>query len=290
MEKENWMKREDRSPQVMRTVFLLFVIVASLALAEGCSSSMQLASRWSSQPIHIDGNVAEWADSTVFIEKEGVRCGVMNDGDYLYLCLLSSKQGLGRQIMFRGMTVWFDPNGGEKKTVGLRFPLGMPRAGLPEMTEGENPEQNVNRPDAFERQALSEFEFLGPAENDRQRVSRLQGQGVEIHLTATAERFVYKLKIPLRYSSQHPYALETRPGSAVGIGIEPNAAQRAQEGERGGGESRGEGGRGGGRGGMGGGRGGRMPGGAGSGGARPAAGAATLPSFWSHVQLAEKTQ
>ena len=43
LEKENWMKRVDRLPQVMRTVFLVLVVVAFLALVEGCSSSMPLA-------------------------------------------------------------------------------------------------------------------------------------------------------------------------------------------------------------------------------------------------------
>jgi hypothetical protein len=254
----------------------------------GCGSTQQLASKWSEGPIRIDGSLRDWSDSTAFVEKDGIRYAVMNDGQYLYFCLLSSKAGLGRQMMFRGMTVWFDPNGGEKKTIGLRFPIGMGGMGRSEIPvrppEEEQGQQGV-RPEEFPRQTPNEFEYLGPGENDRQRVSRLQGQGIEIHLTATLERFLYELKIPLQYSSQHPYSVETHAGARIGLGVESNTAQRMTESMRGGeGVEGGRPGAGSGRGG------GRMGGGMGRGGGQmPGGSQANMTiSFWSHVQLAEK--
>jgi hypothetical protein len=274
---------------------LLFsIILVSLGLMtfsiNGCTSTQQLVSRWSENPVRMDASLSDWADSTVFAEKDGIRYGVVNDGEYLYLCMLSSKANLGRQIVFRGMTLWFDPNGGEKKTIGIRFPIGGMGAGRPEMGQqpDQDPEQRGSRLEEMERQSLNEFEYLGPGENDRQRVSRLQGQGLEMHMTTTPERFVYKLKIPLQYSSTHPYAIETHAGAKIGVGIESNSAPRMAEGQRGG-EGRGEGTEGG-RPGGGGGRGGRgMQGGMGRGGQRPG-GSASLVSFniWSRVQLADK--
>jgi hypothetical protein len=272
------------------------VVVAFLAIATssfmGCSSTQQLASKWIENPIRIDGSLRDWSDSTAFIEKDGIRYAVMNDGEYLYLCMLSSKANLGRQMTFRGLTVWFDPNGGDKKTIGLRFPIGMGGMGRSDMA-GRNPEdeqgQQGARPEESPRQAPNEFEYLGPGENERQRVSRLQGQGVEIHLTATPERFLYELKIPLQYSSQHPYAVETHAGAKIGIGVESNTAQRMTEGARGGeGQEGGRPGAGGGRGGGG----GRMGGGMGRGGGQMPGGsqANVNISFWSHVQLAEKVR
>jgi hypothetical protein len=278
--------------------FLHFsIITAFFALLilsiDGCSSTQQLASKWSENPVRMDGGLGDWADSTVFVEKDGIRYGVANDGEFLYLCLISSKANLGRQIMFRGMTIWFDPNGGDKKTIGIRFPIGGTGMGRPEMGQqqpDQDPGQRENRLEEMERQALNEFEYLGPGENDRIRVSRLQGQGLEMHMTATPERFLYKLKIPLQYASQHPYAVETHAGAKIGIGIESNTAARMAQGEPGG-EGRGEG-VGGGRGGAGGGRGGgRMGGGMGGGGQRPGGSVAAVNfSIWSRVQLAEKSR
>lgn len=256
-------------------VTLLFAI-----LLDGCAGAVQVASRWDDHPIRIDGNSSDWTDSTLFVQKDDFRLGVMNDDQYLYLCLMSNQPNLGRQLMFRGMTIWFDPNGGEKKAFGLRYPLGMGGMGMPVRSEGEEGERSGGRFDPETSPALSEFEFLGPNENDRQRVSKLEAQGVEVELKSTQDRFVYELKIPLAYSSLHPYALETRPGSAIGIGVESNAPQRSASAER----DEGYGGRG--RG-AGGGRGGRTPGGMGRGGQRPD-GANTTFSFWGHVQLAEK--
>jgi hypothetical protein len=260
-----------------------------LTLINGCSSTQQLASKWSERPIRIDGNLRDWSDSTTFAEKDGVRYAVMNDGNFLYLCLLSSKPGLGRQIMARGMTVWFDPNGGDKKTIGIRFPVGMGGMGRQEMS-ARPPEDEQGRRGAREqgldREPLNDFEYLGPGENDRQRVARLQGQGVELHLTATQERFLYELKIPLQYSSQHPYSIETHAGGNIGIGVESNTAQRMPE------EMRPSEGTEGGRPGMGAGRGGgRMPGGMGRGGQTRATAPSSINfNFWSHVQLAEKAR
>ena len=156
-----------------------------LALINGCTSTLQLVSRWSENPVRMDANLGDWTDSTVFIERDGIRYGVANDGEFLYLCLLSSKPNLGRQIVFRGMTIWFDPNGGEKKTIGIRFPIGGLGMGRPEMDQrqpDQDPEQRGNRLEEMERQSLNEFEYLGPGENERQRVSRLQGQGLEMHI------------------------------------------------------------------------------------------------------------
>ena len=259
----------------------------------GCSSSVQLASKWSGTPVHIDGNLKEWSDSTLFVEKEGIRWAVMNDDEFLYLCVMSAKPNLGRQIISRGMTVWFDPNGGNKQTMGVRFPIGTGRGGAPprEEGEGEDTDQRGNRVPAMRLQSLNDFEFLGPTEKDIQMVPRMQGQGVELHLTSIPERFVYELKIPLASSSSHPYAVESHPGAAIGVCVETNTQRRGQgpEGE-GQGEGRGEGGRGGGRGGMGAGRGGgRMPGGMGPGGTRLSDGNVSF-SYWSHVHLAEKAR
>ncbi|MDP2885290.1 MAG: hypothetical protein Q8P51_09755 [Ignavibacteria bacterium] len=265
---------------------LIFSIAAALVFfLQGCGSSLQLTSKWSEHKIQIEGDLKEWSDSALFVQKDDIRCGVMNDNEFLYVCVISSKPNLGRQVMFRGMTVWFDPNGGEKKTLGIRFPIGMGGRDIMTRPEGDEGGQRGYRVEAMERQALNEFEYVGPTEMDLQRVSRLQGQGVEMHLTSTPERFVYQLRVPLAYSSAHPYAVESRPGAPIGVGFETNTPQRPGQ-PTGGGEGRGDGGRGG-QPGMGGGRGGRIPGGAGPGGMRPEMSNVSF-SIWTHVQLAEK--
>ncbi|OGU26007.1 MAG: hypothetical protein A2X66_09790 [Ignavibacteria bacterium GWA2_54_16] len=266
-------------------------------LASGCGSTLELPSRWADTRIQIDGNLRDWVDSTTFVEKDGIRCGVMNDTENVYVCMMSSTPNVGRQLIMRGMTIWFDPNGGEKKIIGVRFPVGAMRPGMmrPEMRDrrptearARAPEERRQRFDEIEREALQEFEFLGPGADDRQRVLRIQGQGVEFHITATPERFVYEMKIPLEYSSRHPYAVESYAGSMIGVGFDSSLQERAI-----GGASNGEspegvppgGVRAGGRGG----RGGGMPGGMRPGGMLQGGTDATF-SFWTHVRLAERAK
>jgi uncharacterized membrane protein YgcG len=292
--KEEMMRQHSELRSAWHGLLACVVTVIFAALLDGCAGAVQVASRWDDNPIRIDGDSSDWTDSTVFVQKDDFRLGVMNDDKYLYVCLMSNLPNLGRQVMFRGMTIWFDPNGGEKKTVGIRYPIGMGGMGMPvraeggEGNQGDQGDRDRSRFDPETSPALSEFEYLGPSENDRQRVSKLEAQGVEVQLKSTQDRFVYELKIPLVYSSQHPYSLETRPGSAIGIGVESNAPQRSQFAQRGEGSGRGGVGGGEGRGFGGGGRGG-MRGGmrGGAGGERPSGSNANF-SFWGHVQLAEK--
>ncbi|HTY37240.1 MAG TPA: hypothetical protein VMH23_09025 [Bacteroidota bacterium] len=271
---------------------MLFAFASAAAFAmQGCGSSLQIASKWSDHALQVDGDLKDWSDSTLFVQKDDIRCAVMNDDEYLYVCVLSSKPRLGPQVMMRGMTVWFDPNGGDKKTYGVRFPIGGRGVNLLNRPEDEETDQRGNRLDAMQRPSVTDFEFLGPTEKDVQMVSRMQGQGVAMHLTSTPERFVYQLRIPLAYSSAHPYAIESHSGAKVGVGIETNTFQRptgAEGGEEG--QGRGEGGGGGGgRGGMtgrGGGRGGRGGGGAMMG--NRSGNAQIAFSVWMKTQLAEK--
>ena len=48
---------------------------------------------------------------------------VVNDGEFLYLRMSASDAGTRMEIMRLGMTVWFDPAGGTKKKLGLRYPV-----------------------------------------------------------------------------------------------------------------------------------------------------------------------
>ena len=65
-----------------------------------------------------------------FVEKENVSVGFFNDQDYLYVSLISSARYPQRQFMARGFTIWFDPDGGKNKELGIKFPLGMMEVGM----------------------------------------------------------------------------------------------------------------------------------------------------------------
>ncbi|MEX2088607.1 MAG: hypothetical protein WEB62_02510, partial [Bacteroidota bacterium] len=188
-----------------------------------------------------------------------------------------------RGIFMRGLTLWFDPNGGERETFGLRYPIGMMERGMDVLPRGRRSDPDPDSSGRYSRPLLREFEFLGPDERDRQRVGTVAGKGVEVELRSSREGFIYEAKIPLRYSLEHPYALETRAGETIGFGVELGSGFQGRPGGAGMGVPGSDGGRGrpgGGRGGVRGG--GRMPAGgpAGEGRVEPV-------NFWFSVQLAD---
>jgi hypothetical protein len=259
---------------------VMFPVLLVAATLQGCGSSVELASNWSNSAVVIDGKADEWSSSLMPIKDSPVMLGMRNDQDYLYLCLKSSDRQLRQQMMVAGMIVWFEPKGGDQ--IGIHYPLGMtggipsgigpaegglpgdeppfggpPDAGPPEQGFGEG--RNGIMPEL-----VKELEVLGPGKNDVKRMSLLETPGIEVGLGQSGGILVYELKIPLKKSEKHPYALASSPGSTVDVNFETGKLTRPS-GLSGGMPGGGGGPRGGGPGGMG-------PGGGGPGGGGPPSG------------------
>ena len=198
----------------------LFVASVSLIglFGPGCSNTVELASSWNSQEAKIDVPATEWKSGLTEIKDSHVFVGIKNDQNYIYLRLLTTEEQFRRQMMRTGLTVWFESEEGKK--LGILYPTGVfTRSGIP---PSPNPESN---PDPEERnrisqQALRDVELLGPGKNDRNLFSILELPGITVKLENSQGSTVYDLKVPLRESSDHPYALATAAGSMVKIGIE----------------------------------------------------------------------
>jgi hypothetical protein len=191
-------------------VSLFFVIFIG-----GCSGA-KLASTFSQMDIEIDGDIGDWEQLPAYTQRDGIRLSIANDREYLYILFVTSQRDIARQVLMRGMTLWFDPNGGTKRTIGLAYPLGILEPGMRDI---ERPDRLEMRQDVMNR-SLNEFEFYGPQEHDRLRVAKTQGKGIEVEVNDERSLFIYEAKIPLIFSARQPYAIEASPGSAVGLAIE----------------------------------------------------------------------
>jgi hypothetical protein len=212
-----------------RVWFILFFAASLLCLA-GCRA-LELESGWRNKEIKIDGKNTEWHEVMIDLEKAGVFVGFLNDEANLYACLTVGSPILRANLLRQGLTVWFDPAGGRKKTFGLRFPIGRERNPDQER-RGQGPEffgpdryGRENGPDEegmqeYIEKALTELEILGPGKNEIERMPLAQAAGIEIKLVPSRGLTVYELKIPLVRSEQHPYAVGALPGQVVGLGIE----------------------------------------------------------------------
>ncbi|MFB3131881.1 MAG: hypothetical protein ACE10K_05090 [Rhodothermales bacterium] len=234
------------------TPSLALLLLAAL-LFGGCGSTTALQSTSLDREITVDGQIEDWQGALTPIEKKNLSLGLLNDGAYLYLALVLRDRQQVNQMMALGFTVWFDADGGKEKTLGIRFPLGL-RASGAEFSPRDMQQNPDARREMFEA-SLTELDIL-ESEEKSLRFPLGAVQGIDVMAKMNAGTLVYELRIPLRKSDAHAFAIGAEPGEVIGVGLETPEIDREaiQSGGRGGG--RGGGGRGG-FGGGGGGRGGR---------------------------------
>lgn len=209
----------------MNRKLMLCNIVLGLAAAVWAGDQKEVASAWGQAEFKIDGADSEWAGALTYFEKTKLAYAFRNDSSDLYLCFEFEPE-IRRQVAMFGFTVWFDATGQEKKTFGVRFPIGLfnfDDTAMPDpMAMRENPER-------FQSQLalmLREVEVFGPEKDDRNRFNHsgvfgLQAAGVESFGTLICE-----LKIPLAIATGRPYAIGTAAGKTVNVGFEMGAMDR----------------------------------------------------------------
>jgi hypothetical protein len=289
----------------MRSIFGR-VCCGSLLLAGGfatlaASEKPHFDSQLRDGAIAIDGRYDDWYGNLQPFEQAPVAIQFLNDKDFLYMRLTASASAERREILRQGFTVWFDPAGGTKKHLGIRYPVvehgtggdeggrggyggfgGGSRHGGERGGEGDAPPSG---PSAGDR-----IDVLGPGKDDARMLTRDHAPGIDVAIREEQGTLQYELKVPLVHNSDHPYAIDAQPGKAVGVGLEAGKPEGGGYGAHPAGGGGGMGGFGGGMGGRGGGMGGRGGGGHGGGGGRGGGGddhAAAKPlKGWATVTIA----
>ena len=286
--------RESGQRSFRREACAAALVAATLGLAAACKQ-VELASAWVTGGVEVDGANDEWIGATTYFEKQEVTVGLLNDDEFLYVSLVTSGP-IGRQAMATGLTVWFDPEGGQDEWYGIRFPVppdrsgrqggrrgGDPRAGG---RDGARPGRGAS-PQSPDR--LRQVELVGPGELNRRRLPLPVGGGLEVAVRNNGPTFVYELKLALARNDDFRMGLGVEPGSEIGVRLVTGNVGGEGRGGRGGfGVGGFGGGGGGGRGGGGGGRGG------GGGGGRGGPGGGDRPErpdplkLWAKVQLSAR--
>lgn len=216
--------------------------IVCAALFIGCIR-LEMNSKWLDRNITIDGSDAEWENAKAYVEKANASIGAFNDGEFLYLCLISMDRRIEGQILGRGLTVWLDPKGGRDKSFGIHFPLGFHGMGAnpygsawksPTPDEGTQPggtdrefsesvEDTTGRMFRDSRNIMetqTDMEILGPGKKDLLRMPVKGAQGVEVKMGLADGRLVYELKVPLVRKEGFPYAVGIGAEKTVSVGFE----------------------------------------------------------------------
>ncbi len=255
---------------------VLFLGLAFTTLA--ASEKPHFDSQLRDGAITIDGKYDDWYGNLQPFEQAPVAIQFLNDTDYLYMRLTASATAERREILRQGFTVWFDPAGGTKKHLGIRYPVvehgvggddgrsggyGGYGGGRRPGGSGSGGEQGGDRETPSDPSPGDRIDVLGPGKDDARMLTRDHAPGIDVAIREEQGTLQYELKVPLVHTTDHPYAIDAVPGKPVGIGLEAGKAEGSGGGRPGG---FGGGGGGGGMGGFGGGRGGGMGGHGGGGG------------------------
>ncbi len=233
-----------------------FVFTAVAALLYSSCGPVELQSRWPESVVTIDGANQEWNDEVSFLEDPGVVISVSNDAEYIYLCLMTSRRSVQRQVMLQGLIVWFDGGNGKKKDFGIKFPLGMSETGdmRPDRESGGAGEPEPGTRSGERRGAgpgdgqrmfdemfdagiatQTEFDVIGPAGTGVRRVEFGEIKRIEVKAGRSRGTFVYELKVPLHREGDDFYAVNSNAGDVVGMCLESPEIDREAMRERWGG-------------------------------------------------------
>jgi hypothetical protein len=231
----------------------------------------------------VDGQLDDWAGALTPLGNEPLSVQIVNTADAVYLRLVASDASMRGQIQRRGLIVWFDESGGNKKRLGIHYPVvvggygggsgggrgyGRHGGGGSDSSGGESGDSTQHETPNQDTQPTDRVDILGPGKDDARSLTLDHASGIEAAMRVVQGSLQYELKVPLTKTTDHPYAIGAAPGATIGVGFETPKAEGRPGGSSGGYGGGGGGGGygGGGHGGMGGGMHGR--GGGGGGGMR----------------------
>ena len=280
----------------MQTANLRYTVpVLALLLAVGCAHE-PVKSRWIGSDLSVDGRGGDWSTVALhYHDKMKLSYGIVNDQNCLYVMIIVRDRHTERMINHRGLTVWFEADGGREKDFGIRYAGGKHSfrtfSGIAE--EGRSPmhDPGMMRPPEPPPEPKGTFSLL--TGRDTPRIIPEGGmQGVQAAAEKKGGVTCFELEIPLSCDPGRGFAFCAMPGSKVEVGFEIEAVSPEEReaimakmkkaaGRRGGGGGRGGGGMRGGMGSKG------PPGGMPDGGRQALMKTLDAQEFWVEVTLAE---
>jgi hypothetical protein len=198
---------------------LMLLGLSALVSAIAYASTAERASAWRDRDIMIDGSDEEWRGQELPVSKQRFSLGIMNDGEWLYICLPTKDAGTRTQIGTAGLVVWVDPEGGKKRRFGVHFPVPNPpqSPGMRRPMPQPEPPGEGEGPQIPGQQMVG---ILGPGKNDAKLVPADEAGGIEARVGVHGDLAVYEMKVPLARSAEHPYAPNVQAGQTVRLEIE----------------------------------------------------------------------
>ena len=201
---------------------------AVLSLAGYAAKTFTFETRWRDREIAIDGRNEDWRGRLGYLKNPAALVGFLNDEGFLYVCFTTNDPILRSRLARQGITVWIDPTGGKRKTLGIRLApapgpaddSGGPRppadSGGDEDRQsppgGMTPPERAGRPVGLSVKLPGQGEWISVPDDEK--------KGLDIRIQDTEALAVFEMKIPLVASDGRPYAAGVIAGKPLGIGFE----------------------------------------------------------------------
>lgn len=226
---------------------LYFFLIIIFIFLNGCNKPVNIQSKWLDRKIVIDADDKDWMGYPYYYDEKTRSCiGIYNDNENLYLCFQTMDKGIQREILGRGLYIWFNKTGKKDKKLGICFPsgrrFGRPGDGHFDRTSGmpgHPPDMPSNmssppgdRPDdqmipqgrSFTKGPAQDKELkIFSSEDDRGYTCNLEKAarfGIEVRYTIDQRnRFIYELKMPILEKDYTPFFTERSSLNQIGMGI-----------------------------------------------------------------------
>ncbi len=222
------MSRLRWSPGFARRAVAFLAGAAVLSLTGYAAKTFTFETRWRDREIAVDGKNEDWRGRLGFLKNPPALVGFLNDESDLYICFTTTDPFLKTRLLRQGVTVWIDPTGGKRKTLGIKLaPVfgSADEAGHPSRPgaagEGEErqapPERMAPPEDADPPAGLS---VKLPGQKEWVSVPEGETKGLEVRIEGAEGLVVFEMKIPLVASEGRPYAAAAVAGKPLGVGFE----------------------------------------------------------------------
>lgn len=208
-----------QSASALTPVFAVVLFGLVLALTGACSY-FQLASNWTPTSALTEGNSEAWAELPGhFFSDQNVFVAVGNDSQYLHLLVRfrAADENWVRACAMSGLTVWFDPSGKKKKTLGIRFPNGPSRENPP-LTDASHESERSDIPALRANQPL-DGQFEVNTKGSSIIITADGTSGPSGRFASESGMYTYELSIPLAATADRWVAIGDTPGSTVMLGL-----------------------------------------------------------------------
>jgi len=203
---------------IIQKITFSILLISAIALISSCSPTSQLSKRAEPATVIIDGDLSDWQNDMTYYEDEKINVGLKNDYDYLYISLSTASRTCRQRIFRTGLVFKFDTEKDGVEPVTMRFPAPRMREGRGRGIPAQNNDPAVSEEEILNR--LSENIIFFDKKTELPERMTVKESGYKGKCAYTNGLFIIEIAVPLLKTNIAKYAIGSKPGETLFLGIE----------------------------------------------------------------------